>query len=81
MTIERGLWIEDSGLNTAEIKEAIDPAYAVLAEAGLTPEQAHAQFIAALDVFSEDAIHETAWARAERAITANMRESAVMALA
>jgi hypothetical protein len=81
MSIERGLWLEDSGLNTAEIKEALEPAYAVLAESALTPEQAHAQYIEALDVFSEDSIHETAWARAERAITAEMRESAVMALA
>lgn len=76
----RPLWIEDSGLSTAEIRDAVKPALAVLEAAGVTPEEAHAEFCALVEAGDEDAIYTSAWSRAEMAITADLPESAVMAL-
>jgi hypothetical protein len=76
----RPLWLEDSGLNTSQISDAIEPAARLLEEAGVTPEEAHAEMIALLEAGNDDGLYECAWSRAERAITADRPESAVMAL-
>lgn len=65
---DRPLWIEDSGLSTAEIEEALEPAMKVLEAAGLTPEQAHAQYMELVEAGDQEAIHASIWAAAERAI-------------
>ncbi len=75
----RPLWLEDSGLTTSEIEEAVAPAAALLEAEGLTPEEAHAEMLALIEL-DDDAARDCAWFRAEREITANLRESAVMAL-
>lgn len=85
MTTARRLWINDSNLTTAEIKAALEPAYAVLAEFNMTPEQAHSHLAEILDyppsVQAALLAYESPWMTAERAITAPMRESATMVLA
>lgn len=81
----RGLWINDSGLTTSAIKAALEPAYAVLAEFNMTAEQAHAHLTMILDyppsVHASILAFNSPWMTAERAITADLRESAVMVLA
>ncbi len=87
INIERGVTLHDSGLTDAEIREAVAPAMAVFRAAGITATQAYDTHIAALKCDpmigfrNSDDVYNSVWAQAEHAITADLRESAVMALA
>lgn len=87
MNIERGVWLHDSGLSDADIRNAVAPALAVIREAGITPTEAFDAHLDALerdpltDLCNSDEVRNSVWSRAEAAITAPMRESAVMVLA
>ena len=78
--IARQLWLEDSGLSAAEIADAVQPAYAVLTAAGMSPQQAYSEYMELVDAGDQDRIYNSTWARAERSITADLRASAVMTL-
>lgn len=75
------LWIENSSLNSTEIRAAVQPAETAISEAGFTVRQAYEASLAECDGQPYDAAALAAWREAERIALANVAdERAILTL-
>lgn len=82
MTNTATLWIEDSNLNSSEIREACAPAEAAIAKSGFTIREAYDASLAEADGREFNKAAAAAWLNAERVALANVSdESAILSIA
>lgn len=74
MTASEALWIEDSKLTDAEIREACAPAEAAIREAGYSVSDAYQASLAECDRRDFDAGALAAWKEADRIALAGVAE-------
>ena len=76
------LWIENSGLGSAEIREACASAEAVIASSGVTIREAYDASLAEADGREFNSAAAAAWRAAEQVALANVAaESAILSIA
>lgn len=76
------LWIENSSLNSTEIRAAVQPAETAISEAGFTVRQAYEASLAECDGREYDKEALKAWATAEAIAMADVSdESSILAIA
>ncbi len=81
MTATDRLWIENSGLDSNEIRENCTPAEAAIASHGIAIEAAYKASLAECDGQPYDAAALAAWQEAERIALANVAaKRAILAL-
>ena len=74
MTATARLWIENSGLDSNEIRENCAPAEAAIASHGITVDAAYKASLAECDGQPYDAAALAAWREAERIALANVAD-------